>query len=188
MTDPYTVLGVSPSATDDEIAKAYRAMARKYHPDLNPGDKSAEAKMKEVNAAYEEIQAQRSGKTSSSGAGGAYYGGGSPYGNGQNPYQNGQGYTGQNGYRTYYYTYRPGDRQNGGAEDPFNFFAQRGPRPGGIFRIPFVRILLIIMIVRLLINLLFSFANPYRYGYYYAPAYPYGGYSTSQGSTDADQG
>ena len=53
MRDPYTVLGVSQSASDDEIKKAYRKMAKQYHPDLNPGDKNAEAKFKEVNEAYE---------------------------------------------------------------------------------------------------------------------------------------
>lgn len=49
----YDILGVSKSATDKDIKAAFRKMARKYHPDVNPGDKSAEAKFKEVNAAYE---------------------------------------------------------------------------------------------------------------------------------------
>ena len=54
--DPYKVLGVSPNASDDEIKQAYRRLAKKYHPDLNPGDAVAAKKMQQVNAAYEQIK------------------------------------------------------------------------------------------------------------------------------------
>lgn len=53
--DPYTVLGVSRQATTDEIRKAFRALAKKYHPDRNPGDKPAEEKFKAISRAFEII-------------------------------------------------------------------------------------------------------------------------------------
>ena len=51
--DYYEVLGIDKNASADEIKKAYRKKAKQYHPDLNPGDKEAEAKFKEANEAYE---------------------------------------------------------------------------------------------------------------------------------------
>jgi len=64
MEDPYKVLGIDPSASEEEVTKAYRRLAKKYHPDLNPGDKTAEQRMREVNAAYERIRTQKTGGAS----------------------------------------------------------------------------------------------------------------------------
>ncbi len=80
MTDPYKVLGVSPDASDDEIKKAYRQLARKYHPDkYRDSDLSelASEKMKEVNEAYDQIKKMRENGGGKKNAGGSYnYGGG----------------------------------------------------------------------------------------------------------------
>ena len=84
--DPYKVLGVSPNATDEEIKQAYRKLAKKYHPDLNPGDETAAKKMQEVNAAYEQIKnPEKAASAGNAGYGGYGY---DPFGG----YQ--RGYTG----------------------------------------------------------------------------------------------
>ena len=57
--DYYEVLGVSKNATEDEIKKAYRKIAIKYHPDRNPGDKEAEEKFKEAAEAYSVLSDQQ---------------------------------------------------------------------------------------------------------------------------------
>ncbi len=51
--DYYDILGVSRSASDKEMRQAFRKLARKYHPDVNPGDAKAEERFKEINGAYE---------------------------------------------------------------------------------------------------------------------------------------
>lgn len=71
MTDPYKVLGVSRDASDDEIKKAYRELARKYHPDNYAGSPLADLageKMKEINTAYSEIQKARAAASSGEGS------------------------------------------------------------------------------------------------------------------------
>ena len=70
MRDPYEVLGVSRGASDDEIKKAYRAKCKRWHPDLNPNDPTAEEHFKEVQAAYDAITKGETGPQM----------GGNPYG------------------------------------------------------------------------------------------------------------
>ena len=77
MKDPYSILGVHPGATDEEVKNAYRNLARRYHPDnyedSNPLKELAKEKMQEINAAYDEIQRDRSeSERSSSSNSGAY--------------------------------------------------------------------------------------------------------------------
>lgn len=64
--DPYKVLNISPGASEEEITKAYRRLAKKYHPDLNPGDAQAARKMSAINDAYEQI---KNGTAASGGSG-----------------------------------------------------------------------------------------------------------------------
>ena len=95
--DYYKVLGVDKNADEKEIKKAYRRLARQYHPDMNPGDKAAEARFKEINEAHEVLSDaekrrkydelgqnyQRWQQTGGQGGGfdwGQYYAGGAPGG------------------------------------------------------------------------------------------------------------
>lgn len=76
MKDPYEVLGVSPGASEEEIKKAYRDLARKYHPDNyqnNPLADLAQEKMKDINEAYDALTKKRS--STGPGAGGYGYSG-----------------------------------------------------------------------------------------------------------------
>ena len=84
--DPYKVLGVSPDASDEEIKRAYRKLAKKYHPDLNPGDAEAAKRMQEVNAAYEQIKNPEKAQPNQGG-----------YGYGYDPFG---GYSQQRGYNS----------------------------------------------------------------------------------------
>lgn len=102
MPNPYEILGVSHDATEEQVTQAYRKLAKKYHPDLNPGNKSAEEKMRQINAAYEQISKQKHGGATyeqhdgsytrdsgqsayggDGGGGGSYWG----YGGGGGPFQ-----------------------------------------------------------------------------------------------------
>lgn len=94
MRDPYQVLGVPSTASDEEVKKAYRNLARKYHPDNyhdNPLADLAQERMKEINEAYEEIQTQRKRDASGGSYGAGSSAGYNPYGAGYGGYQS---YTG----------------------------------------------------------------------------------------------
>lgn len=159
MTDPYAVLGVSSGSTDEEITRAYRALARKYHPDLHPGDKRAEANMKNLNAAYMQIQDMRSGKSARSSEG---WGGSAEADSGHASRTGGYGYgSAPNGAGGGFYG------NNGGyGTDPFGgFYGGFNPNRGyrrrvsyggfGLFGFPFIRIVLGIIILRFVIGVIF---------------------------------
>ena len=75
VSDPYKVLGLSPDATDEEVKAAYRKLAKKYHPDLNPGNQRAAERMNEINAAYDQIKNPQPQQDSYGGSYGGGYGG-----------------------------------------------------------------------------------------------------------------
>ncbi len=157
--DPYEVLGVSKGASEDEIKAAYRRLAKKYHPDLNPGDPTAAQRMNEVNQAYDRIKNPQAWQQPNAG---------------QNPY------TGQTAY-----TYRPGGNAN--EQDPFeeffrNFYNQqnqgnyqytyhpRRSRPFPIFRLILVIYLFLNLVSCVGRSLLYQLPPDY---YYNQPGYSY---------------
>ena len=163
--DPYEVLGVPHGASEEEIKNAYRRLAKKYHPDLNPGDASAAQKMNEVNAAYDQIKNPQAYTQQTSGnpySGNPY--GGSPYGEtGEDPFAD--FFNSQTGSGFHYYYY------NGANQDG-------NPPPRR--RFGFFRIFIIMMLLSSLTSMC-SRARTRQYYYYYPGYYSY--YSEPYGST-----
>ena len=109
--DPYKVLGLTPDASDEDVKRAYRALAKKYHPDLNPGDQEAARKMQEVNSAYEQIKnPEKFRQQQHSQQGGGY---GDPFTGWYDPF------TG--GYRQQSYQQQTGDQYQRSAEQYIRF-------------------------------------------------------------------
>ena len=152
MKDPYSVLGVSPNASEEEIKKAYRTLAKKYHPDLNPNDEEAAKKMNEINVAYEQIKDIKQGKTN-----------GYTYNTSQNQ-----------GYNTYQRQYNGQYYQNNRQyyQNPFESYQRTQYQNRRVNRSP-RSIFLYIFLIYLLMNLLSSFFYRSSYSNYDDPYYQY---------------
>ena len=208
-TDPYQVLGVSPNASEDEIRQAYRRLAKKYHPDLNPGDKTAAQKMNEINAAYDAIknpqayrqqqahqQAQQQARQQYNQSSQQYY---DPFsdpfgfwGSQNDSQQSDWQQTNQNGWQTWY-TYRSSDEEQDGSDAPGGYrWTYHRTRRRGNFLVRLLGIYLLIQIVAMLFGSCGyrgAYYDPYYYrNYSYSDSGIYSGQSQSQTDSGTDSG
>lgn len=182
--DPYQILGVSRTASEDEIKQAYRRLAKQYHPDLHPGDASAAQKMNEINEAYDAVknpqaynqyqQQQRQQQAYSQ-----QYTQHTTYADDEyDPFaafwgaQNQNRSQNQNGQQYYRYTYRWNEQQsNQDRQNQYQWNYRRSRRPGLL-----TRLLLVWIAIQLLASLFgscsYRYMNPYD-------VYRYYGYSES---------
>ncbi|MDO4940835.1 MAG: DnaJ domain-containing protein [Erysipelotrichaceae bacterium] len=157
MRDPYDVLGVPRNASEEQIKEAYRKLAKKYHPDLNPGDTVAAEKMKEINAAYEQIKNPNSYQQQQ------YY---QQQSSNYNNY-NTNNYSNNN--RTYYRYYNFDDLFRNMNNNNQRYYYQRSSSRGfNIFKL-----IIEFLIISFIIDS--CFFGSYRYDYYdpYNSYYPY---------------
>lgn len=209
MRDPYEVLGVPHGASEEDVTKAYRLLAKKYHPDLNPGDEEAARKMSEINEAYDRIRKGDAGPSYSYGGspygssyGSGQYGGSYGAGPGQDPFaefwaaftqQAQQEARRRQQYQQYQQTQQQyqQNRQTGGGF--YGTGPRRTVRRGGCLRWVFYYIMIQIILAIFVGGFGFCslFANPYQYesgqqgtdgnsGYYYF--YGPSGTATADGS------